>query len=135
MLIGLVLAGGCSSGQTGNTTRTIATRIAEDVTPEEALALIQENQPNPDLIIIDVRTPEEFAGGHIQGSINIDFYASTFEEELSKLDRNKTYLIYCHSGTRSGEALVIMEELDFQEAYSISGGITAWQAAGLSVIK
>jgi len=82
-----------------------------------------------------VRTPEEFAGGHIADAINIDSYASTFRDELSKLDRNKTYLIYCHSGARSGEALDIMEELDFQEAYSISGGITAWQAAGLPVAK
>ena len=122
--IGLTVAGGCSSSQ----------NKTGDISPEEALVLIQKNQPSQNLIIIDVRTAEEFAGGHLEKAINIDFYASTFREELSKLDRDKTYLIYCHSGARSSRALAIMEELNFREVYNISGGITAWQAAGLPMV-
>ena len=135
MLTGLILAGGCSSGQTDDTTQTTSANIAEDVTPEEALTLIQEKQPDPNLVIIDVRTPQEFAGGHIENAINIDSSTSAFREELNKLDRDKTYLIYCYSGTRGSKALSIMEELNFRKVYNISGGITAWQAAGLPVVK
>jgi len=105
-------------------------QIIEDITPQEAFALIQNNQNNPDFII-DVRTPEEFAEGYIKDAINIDFYAETFRDELDKLDKNKTYLIYCRSGRRSGNALDMMAELNFREVYNILGGFNRWQAEGL----
>ena len=78
------------------------TQIIEDITPEEAYALIQDNRDNQNFVIIDVRTPEEYASGHIEKAINLDYYSETFKDELNKLDKNKTYLIYCRSGRRSG---------------------------------
>jgi len=122
LVIGVVLTGGC-------------TQIIEDITPQEAFTLIQENQNSPDFVIIDVRTPEEFADGHIENAINIDFYSETFQDELNELDKNKTYLVYCRSGRRSRNALDIMEELNFREAYNMSDGIIEWKAAGLPTIK
>ena len=120
---------------TDNKTETPApetpTQIIKDITPQEAFALIQNNQDNPDFVIIDVRTPEEFAEGYIENAINLDFYSKTFRDELNKLDKNKTYLIYCRSGSRSGNTLAIMEELNFREVYNILGGFKRWQAEGL----
>jgi len=128
LVIGVVSTGGCFGQET-------PTQIIEDITPQEAFTLIQDNQNNPDFIILDVRTPEEFADGHIENAINLDYYSETFGDELNKLDKNKTYLVYCRSGRRSRNALDIMEELNFREAYNMSGGIIEWKAEGLPTTK
>ena len=133
LVIGVVLTGGCVADKTA--TPETPTQIIENITPQEASTLIQDNQDNPDFIIIDVRTPEEFAEEYIENAINTDFYSETFQDELSNLDKDKTYLIYCRSGGRSGNALNIMAELNFREVYNISGGIIAWKAAGLPTTK
>jgi len=128
LVIGVVLAGGCVGKE-------IQTQIIEDITPQEAFTLIQENQDNPDFVIIDVRTPEEFAEEHIENAINIDYRSETFQDELNKLDKNKTYLIYCRTGGRSGNALNIMAELDFSEVYNMLDGINGWKAEELPTIQ
>jgi rhodanese-related sulfurtransferase len=64
----------------------------------------------------------------------IDYYSDTFKNELDKLDKNKTYLIYCRTGRRTGLTLDIMEEPGFIEVYNMLGGITQWQAKGYPVI-
>ena len=109
------------------------TQITKDITPQEAFALIQNNQNNPDFVIIDVRTPQEFAEEHIENALNIDYYSETFRDELNKLDKNKTYLVYCRSGSRSRNALNIMKEPNFREAYNILGGINQWKAEGFEL--
>ena len=124
---------------TGSTTDTQAEetsdRILKDLNPQQAFDLIQENRDNADFVILDVRTPEEYAEGHIENAINIDFYADTFREDLDKLDKDKRYLIYCRSGARSGNTLIIMGELNFNEVYNILGGIRDWLAGGFEVVK
>ena len=129
LIIGAVLTGGCAPAQEA------PTQIIENVTPQEAFTLIQDNKNNPDFVIIDVRTPEEFAQEHIENAINIDYYSETFRDELNNLDKNKNYLIYCRSGNRSGSALNIMAELNFREAYNMRGGINEWKAEGLPTTK
>ena len=133
LVIGAVWMGGCTtSDETGVLGQKEApTHIIENITPQEAFTLIEDNRNNPDFVILDVRTPQEFAQGHIAGAIMIDFYSMTFRDDLDALDKDKTYLIYCGSGGRSGKTLDIMEELGFQEVYNLLGGINAWQDAGL----
>ncbi len=126
LVIGVTLTGGCVLDETA---------VIEDITPQEAFTLIQSNQNNPDFVIIDVRTPGEFAAEHIENAINIDFYSEAFRDMLNNLDKNKTYLIYCKVGGRSGSALDIMAELNFKEAYNILGGINLWKAEGFPTIK
>jgi rhodanese-related sulfurtransferase len=101
-------------------------QIIQDVTVEEAYSLIQQNQLDPTFIIIDVRTPEEFAEGHIEGAINIDFQSENFRGQIDELNRNNKYLIYCRSGNRSRGALEVMVEMDFKEVYHLSAGIITW---------
>ncbi len=128
LVIGATLTGGCVGDGT-------ATQIIEDITPQEAFTLIQDNQGNPDFVIIDVRTPAEFAGEHIENAVNMDFYSDTFRDELDKLDKDKIYLIYCRSGGRSGSTLDIMAELNFNEVYNILGGINQWKTEGLPTVR
>lgn len=135
LVIGAALAGGCAGAEIETPTPPTPTQIIENVTPQEAFALIQDNQGNPDFVIIDVRTPEEFAEAHIENAINLDYYAKAFRDELARLDKNKAYLIYCKVGGRSGSALDIMEELNFREAYNMSGGMNQWMAEGLPTVR
>ncbi len=106
-----------------------------NLTVEEAFELIKKNYGNESFVILDVRTPEEFAEGHIKGAINIDFYSPDFKRKLNELDRNKTYLVYCRTGHRSSIAAQMMVELGFKHVYNMNGGILEWKDRGYPVVK
>lgn len=114
-------------------TATILNRIAETITPGEAFSLIQDNQGNPDFMIIDLRATGVVALGYIEGSINLDYFG-IFSNEVKTFDRCGIYLIYCRSGNRSSAALAEMYALNFKEVYDISGGMIAWMAGGFPVV-
>jgi len=87
------------------------------------------------LVILDIRTPEEFKSFHIAGATNIDFYGSNFEQRINSLDKSKPYLVHCASGGRSNRSLQIFQKHDFQSIYHLDGGINGWKNAGLPVEK
>ncbi|MBN1168907.1 rhodanese-like domain-containing protein [Candidatus Woesebacteria bacterium] len=80
------------------------------------------------VVILDIRTPEEFEAGRIAGAINIDYYASDFRSKLDELDKDVAYKIYCNSGNRSAETLKVMKDLGFWDVTELSGGIKAWSS-------
>jgi thioredoxin 1 len=88
---------------------------------------------NPGAQLIDVRTPAEFAEGHLKGAVNIDIYSSDFAERIGKLDKSKTVMVYCRSGGRSSSAAGKMEDMGFREIYNMDGGITKWTGGGKPV--
>jgi len=88
----------------------------------------------PNTAIVDVRTPSEFAAGHIAGAINIDIEGADFTSAISSLDQSKTYALYCHSGRRSGLAITAMQQAGFTSVYDLNGGIQNWQAAGKTLV-
>jgi rhodanese-related sulfurtransferase len=94
---------------------------------DEAYELIQKRNGDSDFVILDVRTPDEYASGHIEGAINIDFYENSFKDELDQLDKRVTYLIYCRTGGRSGKTLAMMKGIGFRNVYDLQGGITKWR--------
>ncbi len=112
-----------------------AAQTLKNISAQEANDLIQQRKADPNFVILDIRTPQEFAQGRIDGAINLDFYAPTFKESLDKLDKSKTYMMYCRSGNRSGKAFGIMKDQQFTEAYNMTGGIGAWAQKGLPVVK
>ena len=81
-----------------------------------------------EVIILDVRTPAEFAESAIKGAINIDVNASNFKEKVSTLDKEKSYLIYCRSGMRSVKACNLMAENGFNKMFNLLGGYQAWSS-------
>ena len=135
LIIGVLLTSGCIQTETNTAKSETQIQIIENITPEEAYILIQENKDNPNFLILDVRTPEEFLGEYIENAVNLDYYSDTFRNDLDKLDKNKTYLIYCRSGRRSENALNIMKELDFREGYNMAGGIIKWKSEELPTTK
>ena len=94
--------------------------------PEEFKKMIL----NEDVVILDVRTAYEVAGGNIYGAINIDYNGDNFKESISELDKSKTYLVYCHSGGRSSKTRTVMNDLGFKDVYDLQGGITSWKNQG-----
>lgn len=102
------------------------------VSPADAAATI-EGAPEG-LVILDVRTPEEFGEGHIADAALLDFYRDDFADELAKLDRDVPYVLYCRSGNRSGQARAMMETLGFESVDDVDGGILNWQAEGLPTV-
>lgn len=130
----LVLSCGCADdagvvqGETG------AEGAIRGVTVPEAVFLIEKYQGDDTFVILDVRRPDEYAGGAIGGAVNLDYSDPDFPEQAGLLDRERTYLVYCRSGGRSGSASRILETLGFVRVYDLEGGIEAWQAAGYPVV-
>lgn len=98
---------------------------------EEAHALIEGN---PDLVVIDVRTDEEFEMSYIANAVNYDVQGEYFKHQLADLDREEDYLIHCHSGQRSTDALKVFKELGFKHIYHMDGGMRAWAHAELPTV-
>ena len=76
--------------------------------------------------VVDVRTPDEYAQGNIEGSTNINYFGSDFESKLSTLDKSKPVLVYCAVGGRSGKAAKAMKKMGFTVVYDLKGGYNNW---------
>ena len=89
----------------------------------------------PNVGVIDVRSPKEFATGHIPGAINMDWIAGEFFNKVGGLDKRKIWLVHCAAGARSGKAVDKMATLKFTTVYNLPGGIKAWEKAGKPIEK
>jgi len=108
------------------------TAFLKNVSAEEAAELLKK--PG-NIVVLDIRTPEEFQEGHIAGATNVNFSDPAFAENLGKLDKSQTYLMHCRSGGRSGRALGVMREMGFQAVYHLKGGTLSWEEAGQPLVK
>ncbi|MCL4161664.1 UNVERIFIED_CONTAM: hypothetical protein GTU68_046602 [Idotea baltica] len=97
----------------------------EDLTQEEWTSQLLKDD---NAIVLDVRTDDEVAEGVIQNAIHIDIYkGQEFINAIEELDKSKNYYVYCRSGNRSGQACAIMEQLGFENAYNLEGGMLEWE--------
>jgi len=106
-----------------------------NVSVGKAQTLLKERAGKADFVILDVRTPEEFAEGHIDGAVNLDVQARDFEKKLRVLDRKKSYLVYCRTGNRSRKATVAMEALGFRSIFHMNEGIVKWKQQNLPLTR
>jgi phage shock protein E len=105
-----------------------ATVISELVNGERGKQLVDQGA-----IVIDVRTPAEYAAGHVPDSLLIDVSAANFSQQISQLDPTQAYVVYCRSGNRSAVAISQMLAAGFTELYDM-GPLTAWAEAGYPVV-
>ena len=116
-----VLLTGCSNG---NESAMTLDAVAFEAKTQEA-----------GVVILDVRTKAEFDEGHIANAININVESNEFLSEISKLDKSKTYAVYCRSGRRSADALAKMTNKQFISLSHLDGGVIDWTNAGLPLVK
>ena len=117
----LILLAGCSSTGSATTVNLNVSEFSQKIT-------------EPGVIIVDVRTSEEFASGHIEGALNIDFNSGNFANEITRLNPSETYAVYCRSGSRSGQAASIMHKAGFHDVSNLNGGVIDWTNDGLPLV-
>ncbi len=106
--------------------------MIENVDVNKAAELLESNE---EIVVLDVRTPEEYQSVRIAGAVNIDYRAADFAEKLAELDKDKTYLVHCAAGGRSAKSRDMMEKAGFTSIYHMDGGMGAWEKAGKPVEK
>ncbi len=127
--LGLTISGCQQHRDTATAPHAAEPTAIHHVDAQGAAKLINERK----VVVLDVRTPQEFAAGHIPGAQLVDFNDPGFQANLSKLDRRPSYLVHCASGRRSTKALETFEALGFREVTHLDGGFNAWKAAGNTV--
>jgi rhodanese-related sulfurtransferase len=118
-------------GSVGSVQSPVESESTQHVNASEAQKVLAERKAT----VLDVRTPDEFASGHIPGAVNIDFHAGDFEQKIAALDKTASYLVHCASGNRSRQSLPLFEKQGFQHIYHLDGGLHAWENAGLPIEK
>ncbi|OFY85853.1 MAG: hypothetical protein A3F72_12595 [Bacteroidetes bacterium RIFCSPLOWO2_12_FULL_35_15] len=106
--------------------------MVTNLSAERFKAIIENDKEG---LIIDLRTTDEINKGFIKGAVQLDFLAKDSEKQIDKLDKNKTYYIYCASGGRSGDAAEYMEKHGFKRVYNLEKGFSDWAKKGFPVEK
>ena len=107
-----------------------ATSAVQTVDPQNFLASASQTGA----VVVDVRTPEEFAAGHLPNAVNVNVEDPTFESQIASLDKGATYVVYCRSGRRSAIATDAMAAAGFTSVYNLNGGLDDLAAAGATVV-
>ncbi|GGA79964.1 hypothetical protein GCM10008015_20810 [Flavobacterium palustre] len=103
-------------------------QTSKNIKTIEAPAFAKEIKTNKKPQILDVRTPAEFAEGHIENAVNVDWQGENFVKNAEKFDKNKAVYVYCRSGKRSLKASEKLEALGFKKIYNLDGGFLKWSA-------
>jgi rhodanese-related sulfurtransferase len=103
----------------------------QDVSPNQAVELISKQKP----LILDVRTPEEFADGHLAGAVNISSADPEFTKKIAALDQTRPLLVHCAAGGRSRRVLPALQALRFPSIHHLADGFNGWLDAGKPVQK
>lgn len=110
-------------------------RLVAQTVPQLEAPAFKEKIASGKYLILDVRTPAEFASGHIEGAVNLDINRADFQLEAKKLDPNRPVLVYCLSGVRSDRAGRVLLSQGVKNVYNLRGGTRAWTAARLPLIR
>lgn len=117
----------CSKTEPANAEVTSTIATVKTISAEDAAQLVDKKN----VTVLDLRTPEEFAEGHIAGALNINYHDENFETKIAELDRDASYVFHCHSGGRSGNTEKLLQRLGFTNANHMKSGIAGWREAGL----
>lgn len=103
-----------------------------DVSPEVAYLALQSDAS---IIVLDIRTPSDFAAGHVEGALNIDYYARDFPDRIQALDPGQTYIVYCQKGVRSRSLMRALIGSRFNDVMHIAEGLAGWRSKGLPFVR
>lgn len=100
-----------------------------------SLKEMQELSKLEGMQLVDVRTPTEYADGHIANAENIDFWSLNFDEKIKTLDKSKPIIVYCKSGGRSAKCAAKLKAKGFKKIYDLKGGFSKWSLEGMPIEK
>ena len=109
--------------------------VLTGLSPRQFKSMLERSGNDANVVLLDIRTPREFASGHIAGAVLIDYYSSDFVDRLKALDRQKTFLIYCRSGNRTGKSLAIFEKLGFKHVFHLEKGLIGWVSENYPLVS
>jgi phage shock protein E len=110
----------------------VSVSAPKNISVEDADKLLKSD---PKVIVLDVRTADEFKAGHIPGAQNLDFFGDDFAKRIAALDKSKTYLVHCAGGGRSAKACKVIEKEQVPSVYHLNEGFSAWEKAGKPIEK
>lgn len=113
-------------------TQNATVQAQSKLSPTEMETLLAKDKS---IQLIDVRTPEEYSAGHIEGARLMDYYEPNFAAHLANLDKTKPVAVYCAVGGRSGSAAQQLSKMGFAKVYDLSGGMRAWRSAGKKTVQ
>ena len=105
-------------------------QISQNISVEEAYEMIQKYVGDTMLVLVDIRSNEEFEGGTIEDAVTLEFKDPELKEKLDSMNREKIYIVYCRTGRRSGLTIAEMKKMGFMEVYNMKGGIVRWRQVG-----
>ena len=133
ILIAGLAACGAPAASTSDAPSKAATQIAiPNISAQDASARLHADSG---VTVLDIRTPKEFAAGHISGAVLMDYNSKSFAEDVSKLDRSQAYIVHCQSGGRSGRSMQQFKRLGFENVSHMKGGIAEWKKEGLPLTQ
>jgi rhodanese-related sulfurtransferase len=139
LALAVILGGGltgCSNDATATAVEQAAPAPAGQIAPGRVnVAEFGAVIAQPGVQIVDIRTPQEFDDGHIQGAVNIPLQQSDFADRVARLDPKATYAVYCRSSSRSKAAVAEMRSAGLTTIYELAGGTVAWTADGRSLTR
>ncbi len=125
MILAALIAFGCNT----NTKEATKSNVTDSNSIEMTATDLAKNGVGNDVILIDVRTPEEIAEGKIKNALEIDYVANDFQSKILELDKTKNYVVYCRSGGRSGKAVEFMLSEGFESVKNVTGGMMEYEEA------
>ena len=108
---------------TSNNRKGTIEKVYQDINIADAKKIMANSN---NYVLLDVRTPAEIANGKIGNALEIDIKSPDFKSKLSKLDKDKQYIVYCHVGGRSTNAMQIMKDMGFKQVYNLVPGYKGW---------
>jgi rhodanese-related sulfurtransferase len=120
-VVALVGLAGCSSD----------TVAVTDIGAQQLIEVAESGE----VVVLDVRTPQEYAEGHVPGALNIDIASPTFAEQIAALPTDETYVVYCRSGNRSAQAAEQMVQAGFTDVYNVDAGLATLASAGVQLTQ
>lgn len=110
-------------------------KTATDFGEINSITALEFSEKLNENLLVDIRTPGEFAQGYIENAININYYQRGFIEQFSQFDTSKPIFIYCRSGNRTSSAAKKLSNAGFKEVYELNGGIINWYRNKLKIVK
>ena len=138
ILLLTLLVASVPTGPVAATGKAASTRPTTGPSRKITMEEFDRMRKEKDVVVLDVRTPGEFGEGHVAGAVNLSIAGvplKQFDEQVGKLDKDKTYLVHCARGVRSAAAVSRMQKLGFQHLLDYSGGMDEWRKAGKPLEK